>query len=797
MKKLIIAFSFLSLSIAAQTSTIKGSLTNLEIAKKPIAVALLEAKSKNIVKITTVAKDGIFEFKSIAFGAYLLSLSADGIQEYESPTFIVDQPLQTIDPIELNSKIKQLEDVKIVAKKPLVEVFADKTVFNVQNSIGAAGLSAFEVLRKAPGVVIDNSENLIVEGKTGVQIYVDGKPSVLAGQDLVNYLKSISSNDVDIVEIITQPSSKYEAAGTAGIVNIKLKKDKKLGANGSVATGYTIGRYARYNNSLSVNNRTKMFNFFGSYSNRFENNYNFINLNRTQSNTVFDSKTETVSNNNINNLKVGVDFFKNAKNTFGFVFNGNFNNNFADGDTRTPITIVGANSPLQVLIASTHVKTRSYNLQQNFNYRYVGANGKSLSTDLDFGQFDNNRTNYQPNSYFNGNQTILLQEFKYRMNTPININIISLKTDYEQDLLKGKISLGFKTSLVKTDNTFNFYNIINNTDALDVNRSNQFKFSENINAGYFNFNKKYAKINFQAGIRVEQTISEGNLISTQVNKNNTVNRKYVDYFPSCGITYNQNQNNAWQLNYGRRIERPSYQTLNPFEMQIDELSFQRGNPFLQPQYIDNYKIGHTYKYKLNTTLSYSFINDFFAQITQAEGANKNYIQTKNVATQEVWNLGISYPFAASKWWDVYFSVNASNSSFKGRDNSFISITQNTFNFYGQNTFSLPKKIKMEVSGWFSSPSVWGGTYRTKSLGALDIAVQKKIFKEKFNLKLTVSDVLFTAPWNGEFSNSDLIIVGNGGQDSRQFRVNLSYNFGNSNLKNTQRNSSIEEENKRI
>lgn len=797
MKKLIIVFSFISLSIAAQTSTIKGSLTNLEIAKKPIAVALLEAKSKNIVKITTVAKDGIFEFKSIAFGAYLVSLSADGIQDYDSPAFTVDQAQQTIAPIELNSKIKQLEDVKIVAKKPLVEVFADKTVFNVQNSIGAAGLSAFEVLRKAPGVVIDNSENLIVEGKTGVQIYVDGKPSVLAGQDLVNYLKSISSNDVDIVEIITQPSSKYEAAGTAGIVNIKLKKDKKLGANGSVATGYTIGRYARYNNSLSVNNRTKMFNFFGSYSNRFENNYNFINLNRTQSNTVFDSKTETVSNNNINNLKVGVDFFKNAKNTFGFVFNGNFNNNFADGGTRTPITIVGANSPLQVLIASTHVKTRSYNLQQNFNYRYVGNDGKSLSTDLDFGQFDNDRTNYQPNSYFNGSQTILLQEFKYKMNTPININIISLKTDYEQDLLKGKISLGFKTSLVKTDNTFNFYNIINNTDVLDVNRSNQFKFSENINAGYFNFNKKYAKINFQAGIRVEQTISEGNLISTQVNKNNTVNRNYVDYFPSCGITYNQNQNNAWQLNYGRRIERPSYQTLNPFEMQIDELSFQRGNPFLQPQYIDNYKIGHTYKYKLNTTLSYSFINDFFAQITQAEGANKNYIQTKNVATQEVWNLGISYPFAAAKWWDVYFSVNASNSSFKGRDNSFISITQNTFNFYGQNTFSLPKKIKMEVSGWFSSPSVWGGTYRTQSLGSLDLALQKKIFKEKFNLKLTVSDVLFTAPWNGEFSNSDLIIVGNGGQDSRQFRVNLSYNFGNSNLKNTQRNSSIEEENKRI
>lgn len=798
MKKIFIFLSFIiTSSIFAQTSSITGKINNIDISKTTLNISLLDAKSKSLVKITTPNSEGIFQFNAIKFGNYVVSVTSMDSQDYETIPFELTEKTFDLPFITLSKKENELAEVKIIAKKPMVEVFADKTVFNVQNSISSAGLSAFEVLRKAPGVVVDNNDNLIVEGKTGVQIYVDGKPSVLSGQDLINYLKSIQSSDVDNVEIITQPSSKYEAAGTAGIVNIKLKKDKRLGTNGSVATGYAIGRYARYNNSFSLNNRTKKFNFFGTYSNRFENNYNFINLNRTQSGIVFDSKTESVNNNNINNIKAGVDFFKNAKNTFGFVFNGNFNNNFGNGNTRTPITTIGTANPNQVLIAATDVYNKSYNIQTNLNYRYVGSNGKSLNADLDFGQFNSDRGNFQPNFYYNGNQTVMQQDYIYNMKTPVNININSFKTDYEQDFLKGKVSVGLKTSLVKTDNTFDFYNVINNVQNLNLTRSNNFIYSENINAVYFNFNKKLKSINYQFGLRTEQTVSEGILKSTQINQNNTVTRNYTDFFPSCGLTYNPNQNNAWQLNYGRRIERPNYQTLNPFESQIDELSFQRGNPFLQPQYTDNFKLGHTYKYKLNTSISYSLINDFFAQITQAEGVNRNYIQTKNVATQEVWNLGVSYPFTATKWWDVYLNINASNSSFKGRDNSFVSITQNNVNIYGQNTFSLPKKIKMEISGWYSSPSVWGGTYRTQALGSLDFAIQKKIIKEKFNLKLAVSDIFFTSPWDGAFSNPDLVIVGSGGNDSRQFRVNLSYNFGNSNVKATQRNSSIEEESKRI
>ena len=791
----LIAFNFCSY---AQSFNISGSISNKGISTENfVTITLSDFKTQKLVKLATQSQDGIFEFTNIPIGSYQLKISGLGFEEYVSAEIIVFDKNIMLESINIKTKQNQLAEVQVVVKKPIIEVFADKTVFNVQNTISAAGLTAMELLRKAPGVIVDNNDNLVVEGKTGVQIYIDGKPSILFGADLSNYLKTIQSSDVDSIEIITQPSSKYEAAGNAGIVNIKLKKDKRFGTNGTAAVGYAVGTFAKYNSSITLNSRGKKTNVFATYSNRFDNNFSFINLNRTQSNTVFDSRTTTKSNNNANNIKAGMDYFANKKNTFGFVFNGNFNNSFGNGQTRTPIVPNGNTSPSQVLKAQSNSQATSYNVQSNLNYRFVDTLGHTVSADLDYGKYQNIRTNSQPNQYFNGSEMVLLSEVNYKMNTPINIDILSFKADYEQNFMGGKIGLGMKTSVVNTDNTFDFFDVINNSTIQNFTRSNNFQFSENINALYFNFNKKIKKFNFQAGLRAEQTVSTGELNSTQVNLNNTVKRNYTDYFPSAGITYNLNQNNTWQANYSRRIERPSYQSLNPFEMQLDELSFQRGNPFLQPQYTQNFKVAHTYKYTLTTSISYSFISDFFAQITQAEGANRNFIMQKNVANQEVWNLGVSYPFSPAKWWEVYMNAQASNSSYKGNDANFVSITQNNFNLYGQNTFSLPKKIKLEVSGWFSSPSVWGGTYRTKSLGSLDLAVQKKVWKDKINVRMAVSDVFFTSPWRGDFTFGELSIRGNGGFESRQFRLNLSYIFGNSNVKATQRKTGVDDENGRI
>jgi hypothetical protein len=784
--------SFLS-HLGAQNSVIEGIVVNAQNEPLPYtAVLLLDAADSTFIKGTITKEDGRFSFDANSTTKFLLKAESLGFNEK------VVEAKGAFTSILLTEALQELGAVEVTAKKPIVQVFADKTVFNVENTLSAAGVTGFDLLRKAPGVVIDNNENLIVEGKTGVLIYLNGKPSALQGQDLNNFLKSLQSTDIEAIEIITQPSSKYDAAGSAGIINIKLKKDKSLGTNGSLMAGYAIGRFSKYDASFSFNQRTKQYNLFGSMTSRIGKNYNFINLYRIQNSIVFDNRSENVSDNVNNNLRFGADFFASDKHTFGVMVYGNFSNYESLNNARTPITPQGDATPLQVLVAQSNTEGNTQNLNANVNYRFANASKQTFNVDIDFGQYTTQRVNLQPNFYFNGAETKLEQEFTYYMETPIDIEIVSAKADYEQDFLSGKLALGAKVSLVNTDNTFSFFDVIKQENIENLSRSNNFVYKENINAAYVNFNKKWEKTNVQVGLRAEQTTSDGKLNSTVQNNNERVKRNYLNFFPSAGLTHQVNQNNQLALTYSKRIERPSYQSLNPFEMQIDELSFSRGNPFLQPQYINNLKFSHTYKYTLNTSLSYSTINDFFAQITDAEGENRSFIQSRNIANQEVINLGVSYPFSPKKWWSIFFSLNAYRSIFESENDDFVPLTQNTLSFYGQNNFTLPKGLQLEVSGWYSSPSIWGGTYQTRSIGSLDIAIQKKFLNNAMNLRLALSDIFFTSPWRGDSQFGDLFIRGSGGWESRQFRANLSYNFGNKEVKNfRKRNTGIEEENRRI
>ncbi len=761
-------------------------------------ISLINSSNNQFIKGVITNTEGIFNIPNINNGSYIIIVSNLGYAEFRTAPFTIEDADKNLGVIQLFPEAENLEEVTITAEKPIVEVLPDKTVFNVQNTLGATGISGYELLRKAPGVIIDNNDNLVVEGKTGVLIYIDDKPSVLRGQDLVNYLKTIQSSDIEAIEIITQPSSKYDAEGNAGIINIKLKRDKTLGTNGSMGSGFTYGDFARYTSSLSFNNRSKKSNFYGSYSNRFGKSFNFINLFRTQNNTIFDARTETVNDNNSNNIKLGYDYYANSKSTFGVIVSGNFSNNISDSDSRTPIILQGTTTPDQVLVAGSDTDTQTQNLYANINYKFKDTLGHSLNVDLDYGGYNSDRTNLQPNRYFNGDETELISETINFMVTPIEITLLTAKADYEQNFWKGKLGLGVKYSNINTENEFDFFDRINGNDVLNLDRTNDFTYDERISAAYVNYNRKFKKTSLQFGLRVEHTHSDGQLFSAQQNADDRVKRDYTDFFPSGGITHQVNRKNSLALLYSRRIQRPNYQNLNPFEYKIDELSFRQGNPFLQPQYTDNIKLSHTYNYRLTTAISYSFIKDYFAQVTEALGDDQNFIITRNVANQKIINLSISYPTKITNWWSVYYSINAYRSIFEATDEDFLSVSQNTLSFYGQNTFSLPKEFKMEISGWYSSPSIWGGTYQTQSLGSLNLALQKKFFDNKLTARLAFNDVLFTTPWKGDTQFGDLRIDGSGGSDSRQVQFNLTYNFGRKEIKaSRKRKTGLEDEKKRI
>ena len=323
------------------------------------------------------------------------------------------------------------------------------------------------------------------------------------------------------------------------------------------------------------------------------------------------------------NYKAGVDYSMNSKNTIGVMVNGNYNDINGTTSSSTVIHNFASDVADSILNSNQTVNGHANNFNFNLNHHFADTVGHDLATDFDFGYYDGNRDSYQPNIYTLPDDQTVLSSAYYRSLTPTTIHIYTFKSDYSQNFLKGKLGAGYKLSFVNTDNTFNFYDIANNVQTLDNTQSNHFVYTENVYAGYVNYQRTINKFDMQAGLRTENTASEGDLKSaTDTTNNKDVKRNYIDFFPSAGITYNANKDNSLGLIYSRRIDRPNYQELNPFQYKLDELSYRQGNPFLNPQYSDKVELSHTYKNIITTSLGYSHTRDFFAQITDTLSGGK-------------------------------------------------------------------------------------------------------------------------------------------------------------------------------
>lgn len=805
MKQIIILALFISggfISFAQTSTQVSGKI--IDETNKPLSsatVLLLNAKDSSLAKTAVTAATGGFKMLAIKPGSYLLSATSIGHAKNYSSKFIVTEGQEiTVSPLMLSQSSTSLAAVTVQAKKPMIEVRADKTVFNVENSINATGSNAFELLQKSPGVSVDKDDNISMQGKNGVKIYIDGKPTQMGGGDLAAYLRSINSADIESIEMITNPSAKYDASGNAGIINIRLKKNKNYGANGNISTGVAFGHTPKYNNSLSLNYRNKKINLFSNYSNNFGKSRNLFNLYRVQNDSIYDQHSINVNDNTSHNVKAGLDYSINTKNIIGVMVTANFNDSKSSTSSNTVITPKNTGIPNRILYASNDLPGSRNNVDYNINYRYADTSGRELNIDADLVNFRRRGTSYQPNYYRTPITDILLDQRIYRNNTPTDIDIYTAKIDYEQPFQKGKLGFGGKLTDVQTKNTFDFYNVYGNNNVKDPDRSNKFNYDENVKALYVNYNRPLSKkTTIQAGVRMENTKSKGDLISNTPQPDNLVKRNYTDFFPSGAITYMVNQKNTLNLSYSRRIDRPSYQNLNPFEDKLDELTYRKGNAFLNPQYTNSFQLSHTFLYKYVTSVSYSHIKDYFAQIIDTLG-NKSFLTQKNLATQNIYSLNISAPITITKWWSAFATFNGYHSAYRADFGAgkTINVNVDAFSFYTQQTFSVKKGPSFELSGFFNSPTVWGGTFKSKSLGFIDVGVQQKLFKGAGNIKVSFTDVFKTLQWKGisDFGGSHLEASGN--FESQQLKVNFSYRFGNSQVKAArQRKASAEDENKRL
>ncbi len=798
----IIVLIFSALQLSAQTANITGKILGNN--KEPLIGAVAELRNvadSSLAKASVADLDGKYNLEAVKPGSYYIRTSFLGFNPYKSAVFSFDgTATKSMPDIVMEQSAVMLKGAEVSAFKPLVEVKADKTVFNVESSINATGSNALELLQKAPGVVVDNNDNITLKGQGGVMVQIDGRPSRMTEAELADYLRSIQSTDVEAIEMMSNPSSKYDAEGTAGIINIKLKKNKNYGTNGSLTAGYSVGRYSKYNAGLSLNSRTKKFNVYGNFGyNWGERSFEF-DLYREQRPYIFTAKTVTRRAYTGYNFKGGIDYTINKKNSIGVMLNGNVNESDGSSNGKNFISNYFTGAVDSILKSDQTFVSDFSTFTFNINHQYKDTTGRELITDFDYSINDNDRNTYVPNVYVTPEGEFPLSSTFYRSVTPTTINIFSLKSDYTQKLFKGKLGAGYKVSLVNTDNTFNFFNINGFDETLDPTRSNRFEYQENVYALYLNYQKTFGKLDAQVGIRMETTESEGDLSSETIVENKNVERSYTDFFPSAGLTWNVHKNHAVAALYSSRIDRPNYGELNPFENKLDELSYRKGNPFLDPQYSDKVELSHTFKYATTTSISYSKTNDYFAQITDTIPGGISYMTPRNLATEEVLSLNFSTSQQITKWYSFYLNASLNNQKYQADfgENKTIDNDVIAFNFYSQNSFKLPWGFTFEVSGWFNSGGVWGGSYESEPQGALDLGLQKKLFSDQATLKVSVTDVFETAPWDSRNTYGGIVSRASGNWESQQLRVNFTWRFGNKQIRAIrQRTTGSESEMKRI
>ena len=783
------------------------------------SVTLLKAKDSTLVKGALSDGSGSFEFEKIPLGEYLVSISQMGYKKFYNPKFSLDSenPSVKLMNLILSEDSKQLSEVQVIAKKPFIEQQIDRTVVNVENSIVSAGSTALEVLEKAPGVTVDKDGNISLKGKQNVMVLMDGKPTYMSASDLANLLRNMQSSSLEKIEIMTNPPAKYDAAGNAGVINLKTKKNQNMGLNGSATVGYGYGFYKslpKENGSLNLNYRQGKLNLFGNFSGNHRKSFQINEINRKfvengKTLSGFDQVADSDKQNSSISYKMGADYFLDSKNTIGVLFNG-MNGSFSEILDNQAIVKNSLGQQDSTSITKGDINNQWSNYSTNINFKHViDSTGKEWTADADYARYNaNNNMMYRTSKYDLSN--ILRQTRNEDGMTQSKINIYSIKTDLVYPINKNsKFEAGLKSSYVNSNNDMRFEFLLGdlNNRVLDPTRTRDFLYKENINAGYLNFSTSIKKLSIQLGLRAENTIGQGTLKGKEL-----LNRNYTNLFPSVFLREKLNAKHQLGLSYSRRIDRPSYEDLNPFLYFLDPYTFQKGNELLQPQYTDALELSHTFMDGIITTINYSRTNGVMTNILQQNNALKLTNVTKyNIGYVDNFGIAFSVPVPITKWWFSNTYCNLYNNHYVGEipkvtieaDGSETTFFQSldaratTFNANMTNQFTLPKKFSLELSGWYQSGFI-EGQLAGKPMGAVSFGIQKKMMQDKATLKLNVNDVFWTQKFRGNFVFNDIDVQIVNRWESRVARVTFTYRFGNNKIKAArQRQTGLDDEKGRV
>jgi iron complex outermembrane receptor protein len=767
-------------------ASIKGTVKDNEKKPLPFAnVALHKAADSVLVKVVVTEDNGTYEFENLVANSYYVAISYIGFKKYKSEKIelAANQNFQVPD-IELISSAN-LAEVTVTYTKPFAEKKIDRTVINPDALIGNAGTNALEVLEKSPGVQVEQDGAIRLKGKGGVVVFVDDKPTYMSADALTSFLRSLPSSSIESIEIMTNPPAKYDAAGNAGVINIRLKKTTVRGFNGGINLSAGQGFYTRSNNSANFNYRVNKVNLFGNMSYNMDNNYQDLVIERNylradgSLNSSFRQNTFIKKEFRSATARLGIDYYLSKKTTLGLVVNSFYNPSLQTSPNKA--VVKNALGQVDSLINTTSVndeKLRNGSANFNFNHKF-DSTGREITANFDFIRYDFDTKQTLDNATFFADGLPKTQD-ALDGKLPSTIEIKTAKIDYSNPLKGGgAIEAGLKTSLVNTENTANFFNIRNAEIAPSKELTNSFRYNENINAAYVNFNKEFGKFTLQSGLRLENTNIDGLQYGSLNNKkDSTFQRNYTNLFPTIYLAYKLDTTDTHQIgfSYGRRIDRPNYQDMNPFSYPLDRFTIYAGNPFLQPTFSNNFELTHTFKNKITTTLSYSLISDIIAE--SIEISNRIfYSRPNNIGKQTNIGLSVNGTINPTKWWTIPFYVEVTNMHFETV--IYGQVLDNRGTYYAAtitNQFQMGKGWSSEISGTYQS-SIYYAQFITYPFGRLRIGVQKKILKEKGTLKLNINDVFWTIRPGGDIiALADATAKYYSVLDSRVLTLSFSWRF---------------------
>lgn len=792
-----IVFALISLACGAQNPAVSGKV--YDTARQPLAFADVVLKSvQDTANVQTSFTDsnGRFEIATVQPGEYTLIISTLGFETHNTTLQVAGNV--TVPDIILKTASKELDNVVIDHKRPVVRRKIDRLEFDVENSI-LSSENAWEIVKKTPGVTA-MGDGLSIRGSSGILVTINDRKVYLTGTELKNLLENTSGEDIKSIEVITTPPAKYEAQGSA-VLNIKMKKNVSGGYKASVSGAYVQSMYPKGVVALNQYYKSKKLTLFGGYmfgSGHYygENNgeVHYYKPDNTLS-TVWKSReqanyrayqqnsynfTAEYAIDSLNIVSVGTNGFGSLKST---------------ALIDTPTYIYNASGQLDSLYISHNHRDypqKNSTITGSYEHKFNDKHKIALSSDYTkhyFNQEQDINTNFSlPDAMPYRQQDILSNDTRH-------IDLLSIQADYNGEAGKTKLEGGMRYGTVDADNNFDYYGEINGVPITNADLSNRFLYDESILAGYIGADREFGKWGFKAGLRGEHTKLEGNLVTTgEVNK-----QDYFKLFPSVYALYKASDNHQIGFSYGKRIIRPQYGMLNPFRSYNTPYSYSTGDPKLQPAIAHNFSLQYTLKAKYNFDLYYRYEKDPFSEILYQDYATNTTIsQFTNISSNLSTGLEFNTNLQVFQWWEVgtMASIGYQENNFQGANGNMQVIDSWTFYANASNRFTLNKKkdLLAEANFFYVSPAV-NGAIRTSNMSSLSVSFKKRFFDGNGELSLIFSDI-----YKGERQTNTTRYANQYSRyktygDSQSFRIQFRYRFGNQKLGEGKTRQSTEEQNR--